>query len=63
MCREFNIICIDCCSTRSHGGISGFGDLSISQNGLDVVINHGGNNEVTLQNTSILDIDATDFVF
>lgn len=46
-----------------HAGITGMGDLKIGQNGNDVIINHGGNDEITLKNVDVADIDITDFVF
>ncbi|WP_425074244.1 calcium-binding protein [Sagittula sp. S175] len=44
-------------------GITQFADLAISQVGADVVIAFEGNNQVTLQNTDIANIDAGDFLF
>ena len=43
--------------------VTSLSDLSITQVGADVVVNHGGNDQVTLKNMDIADIDATDFVF
>ena len=47
------------------GGISGFEDLTITADGNDAVIDlsdHGAGT-IRLQNTSVDDLDATDFLF
>ncbi len=54
---------IDLMDFSGHAGITDFADLQIVQDGAHVVINHGGNDEITLRNFDIADIDATDFVF
>ena len=54
---------IDLIDFSGDASVTSMADLSITQNGADVVINHGGSDEITLQNFDILDIDATDFVF
>ena len=47
------------------GGYAGYGDIEdlASQHGDDVVIDFGGGNSLTLENTSLHDIDQSDFVF
>ena len=47
----------------NHTGVSGLGDLSISQVGTNVVITDGAGGRIVLAETDILDIDASDFVF
>ncbi|WP_299367409.1 calcium-binding protein [uncultured Tateyamaria sp.] len=54
---------VDMLDFTGHGGVAAFGDLNISQNGNNVVIDHGGPAELTLLNTNVIDIDATDFLF
>ena len=47
------------------GGYAGYADIEdlASQHGDDVVIDFGGGNSLTLENTSLHDIDQSDFVF
>lgn len=47
----------------NHTGVSGIGDLSISQVSTNVVITDGSGGRIVLADTDILDIDAGDFVF
>ena len=47
-------------------GITGFGDLTVTQNGSNVVINlsgQTGGGTITLQNFTLADLDEEDFVF
>jgi len=44
-------------------GISGFSDLTVTQNGSNTVITVPGGGTITLQNFTSTDLDATDFVF
>lgn len=47
----------------NHTGVSGLGDLSISQVSTNVVITDGAGGRVVLADTDILDIGVEDFVF
>lgn len=53
----------DLLDSSDHGSVNSMADLAISQNDADVVINHGGGDEITLRNVDILNIDVTDFIF
>ncbi|KUF10436.1 calcium-binding protein [Pseudoponticoccus marisrubri] len=44
-------------------GITGFGDLTVTQVGANVVIDLDANNDLTLLNMSAGDLDASDFLF
>lgn len=54
---------IDLMDFSGDATVTSLADLTIMQNGADVVINHGGPDRITLQNTDVADIDATDFIF
>lgn len=54
---------IDLMDFGADASVTSLADLTITQNGTDVVINHGGSDEITLRNTDVSDIDATDFIF
>ena len=45
------------------GGISGFSDISATQDGSDVVIAFSGGGSITLANFKLDDLDESDFVF
>ena len=54
---------VDLLDFSADASVTSMADLAISQNGADVVINHGAGDEVTLKNIDIIDIDVTDFMF
>ncbi|QTD57181.1 putative Ig domain-containing protein [Parasphingorhabdus cellanae] len=45
------------------GGVNGFGDLTITQNGANVDISTATIPKIILENTLLSDIDASDFIF
>lgn len=45
------------------GGVNGFGDLTITQNGTSVDISTHSIPKIVLENTLLSDIDASDFIF
>ncbi|NCP28356.1 MAG: tandem-95 repeat protein, partial [Sphingomonadales bacterium] len=45
------------------GGVNGFGDLTITQNGTSVYISTPTIPRIVLENTLLADIDASDFIF
>lgn len=44
-------------------GVTGFGDLTVTQVGSHVTIDAGGADKITLLNTLATDVDASDFAF
>lgn len=46
-----------------HAGVTVIEDLAIYQSGAHAVIAYGGPDQVTLLNTDMLDLDASDFIF
>ena len=54
---------IDLLDFSADGTINSTADLSITQNGADVLIDHGQADEIILKNMNVADIDGTDFVF
>ena len=54
---------LDVIDFTGDAAITSMANLSITQNGVDVVIDHGGGDQITVQNMNVADIDGTDFLF
>ncbi|WP_299044487.1 calcium-binding protein [uncultured Tateyamaria sp.] len=54
---------VDLMDFSGDASVTSLADLTITQSGANVVIGHGGPDQITLLNMNATDIDATDFIF